>query len=358
MGNRLLPLYIFLAVFVVIATIFGFYYLFNSAVPPNLPEDKPTAQKGQNETANRETQLMIKAADSQHLFLSWHFLPGDTARLEIFRTKKGTNDWIHWKTINVNTGALAGGSTEIVGGENDDLSQYSYYVESVTSIGLITWISATTEPLASTAPTIFTMITGGGSNEGGDTIIITGAPPPGGNENPAESGGSPPPTTTPPTDGETENPSPGQNPGGTPPISPPPAEPPSGGTETGNPPSPPEPTIPPGGNIYYSPSGQIIGITGPPTYTFLVEYQHGNTIHIAWQNLPENADTLVVYRSPSSNGPWIELLKQSGITPGSPGEIGLIDDSITSPFYYRMEALASGNVAANYGPNFLPGINQ
>jgi len=82
-----------------------------------------------------------------------------------------------------------------------------------------------------------------------------------------------------------------------------------------------------------------------------------NKIELNWQNIPSGTDSLHVFRSATSTGPWTGLLIQYNPLIGTPGSIKIVDETVTQPFYYRMEARQGSQALGLYGPVFLAGLS-
>ncbi|MFH1246185.1 MAG: hypothetical protein V1489_00220 [Candidatus Liptonbacteria bacterium] len=261
--------------------------------------------------------------------LAWSNLPLSTTQINIYRTQKGKESWVKWKTINVDSSSLALGSVVI--DSKEDLANYYFYAEVLgTAPGGNSSSSAT-----------------GSSGSGAQPIILWQS---------SSTVIEPPPDDLPGNPTSTPNPQPGNlpTPSGTPNPAPAPtpqaSSTPPAGPGTSNPPQSTS-TV-----IYYTPSGTISGSSTVQTHAdFWVERVNGG-IEVGWQNLPAGTETVIVYRATGESGPWLELLTQTD--PDSPSSLRMVDNTLYIPHYYRMEAIKNHIVVSRYGPLYLPAMSQ
>ncbi len=238
-----------------------------------------------------------KGKKSNLVVIRWGNLPAGTTKLNIFISKKSSNNWSLWQTVSISSDELSGGSTSFNANSTIAGGGYSFYAEAQPGNGLgPLWTSSSTNPTSGTPPT----------------------PP---------TPGTPPPSTAPP-----------------PPASPPPPPPP---------PAPPSaPSGNPSGTTYYTPSGGISGSLVPQTANFWVQHVNNKSLEIGWQNIPADADDVIIYRSQNSGGPWVQILDQKN--PASSYSIGLVDNTLYDTYYYKMDVFRGGSQIAEYGPVVLP----
>ncbi len=282
--------------------------------------------------------LVIKGSGrSRTLVVHWNDLPQGTDALNVFRGKTGTpsEHWSLWKTISIAPGMRAEGTSSIALG-NIALGGYSFYVQAVgtgngnaTGTGASTsgtaggqtvmWTSGITEPsLATSTAPIHGTQTQGGPASGTATATSTSST-----------------TTTSSITASTTTSS------ATTSVS---------GASSG--------TVPSGGTSYpygipyYNPQAQITAY-GTTSVNFSV--QHVNqSIQMEWRDLPTSTNLIVISRSPSSSGPWNQLLTQNN--PGTTGSysLSLVDGTLNDPYYYLLVASHDSSTLAAYGPVYLP----
>lgn len=310
----------------------AFFYAFESSLPTIEPVRAPASSALPAPApipvpVKPEVSIWIK--NGKTVVVEWRHLPLLTSRIDIFRGKGSGAAYAFWKSLNIAGSDLNSGSQEIRVSAGDAPMTYFYYIASFSGDGSSLWTSTSTPP--TTEPPV--------------------VPPP--------IATTPPPTTTlpPATTTPTSTP-PVTNPTSTP-TSTPPVTTSTEPVATTTPPvvSSTNPfAYPPGSILFYSPSGQITGYIVPVTYTFWAQYID-NKIELNWQNVPSDTDSLYVFRSAASSGPWTSLLTQYHPTIGAPGSIKIVDETVSQPFYYRMEARAGSQTLGIYGPVFLPGLS-
>lgn len=291
---------------------------------PNIPAAPPAPVVPKDP---KVTLTIEKSKDGNTLLIQWENLPNNTTALNIFRTVKGKSNWSLWKTITIGSGELGNGSAEINIG-NATFSNYSFYTEAVTggngpgngtstSKGDTLWTSPPTDIIVPTStpnppPNGNTQ---GGGNQNGSSTNDNHVPPP-----PAPP--APPQSSSTPGSG---------NGGGTP---------------------------PPQGTPYYNPQLQISSYGSDQSGSFWVQHVD-QKIQIGWQSLPPDATSIVVYRSPNQDGPWITaVLTQENPDVNSAYSIQIVDDTLDQPYYYEMQALAESTTIATYGPVYLPPVEK
>lgn len=251
----------------------------------------------------KENPLIRFVLKGGKFVVEWENLPLDTSYLDVFR-RKGKGLWEKWRTIVISAGDRYQGSAEIQLAKGEAASGYMYYAQATSG--------GNTPPLWSSSSTTATV-----------ESPIPISPPPA------------TPTSTPPPTSETSS------------VTSPPATPPSTSTTQAT------DTI-----IYYTPSGEVSGTASTTqTANFWVLYVH-NQIEINWQNLPSNTNKFFVERSTSSNGPWTLLLEQKDPDVIGPSFIRVLDDSVSSPHYYRMRVFEGTTLLQTYGPQLLNPIGQ
>lgn len=268
-----------------------------------------------SETKKPEVHLYKKHGG---LILSWNNLPSGTEYVNIYRSKRGEEKWTKWKTVDLGENSLDGGFISVKSG--DDLNGYVFYAEAVMIAENSGSGSGENDEFASGEIILWT-----------SSSTVLEAPPP-----------------TSPINATTTGPAaPNETPTSTPSDSPP--QTPENQTSTPSLPSSTENNIPE--EVYYTPSGEIAGSVPAQTETFWVTHVNRN-IEIGWQNIPDSK-TVIVYRSLYENGSWSELLRQND--PPSAYSMRLIDNTLGTSHYYRMEALTSAGTS-KYGPIFLPAL--
>ena len=285
------------------------------------------------------TFVIEKTAQKNNLLVHWENLPANTTALNIFRRPAGTDSTgTLVATLSLLDDNLENGSTSINLG-NFNAKGYSFYAEAIGG-------DSGTSPDATSSPT--------------STIIWTSDPviplPPGtpssttGNSS-SDNGGSQNQTptstatttqsinaTTSPTSTQTGGGNGSDMGSGT-------STTPSSTSGSGDGPNPNQ-------NAYYTP--QIQGIGGTPDRgTFWVQHMN-QIIEIGWQGLPEGVTSIVIARSPSSTGPWNQLLQEQNPSTNGSSSLQLVDGTVGDPYYYQMTALSGTTTVLTYGPDYLP----
>lgn len=336
MGARALRYYILGGLILLVIGAGGaFFYAFETALPNIEPviAPKPVAPSepiAPSEPAKPEISIWIK--DKRTLVVEWRNLPSLTSRIDIFRGKGGKTLLSFWKSFGVADTNLASGSREITVPIGDAPTSYFYYLTSIAENGSSLWTSTTTVPTTVPPVFIFPPVT---TPPPIVIILPTSTTPTPTSTTPIVIA----PTSTIPTSTTPEATSTVPTPTSTLPI-----------PTSSNPFS-----YPPGSILFYSPSGEITGYIVPSTYTFWAQYVD-NKIELNWQNIPTGTDSLHVFRSVTSTDTWVSLLIQYNPPIGVPGSIKIVDETVTQPFYYRMEARQGTQTLGIYGPVFLPGL--
>ena len=281
------------------------------------PETKPS-EISPSPPAPPQPSVRLTVKDNKTLIVEWEHLPSGTELIEILRRRLGSTKWTNWKNIRV-SGNLERGSAEITITDGSSPYDYSYTFNAVGGGGGL-WVSPVSGfqgNQTSTTP----IVTGGGTTTGGSTGT------------PTSTGGSQTTTTLETGGGPTST---GQTGGQTP-------------TSTVNDTS----TL-----IYYTPSGQISTTTASTGHTESFWVLHVNKrIEVGWQNMPSGTVKVITSRSLNSNGPWTKLIEQRGTFGSTPYVIQLLDNTITSDYYYKLDARASNDtILQTFGPLFLPGL--
>jgi len=310
-------------------------------VPP-APSQKPAATSTPSQTP--EVNLQFK--DKNTLSVEWKNLPDGTSLVNIFRSPIKKNLWTKWKTIFTGAGS---GTGEITIGAKENLSSNSYYFQTVSASGDTLYTSPAAQPQTSAGspggqPPPAAPI--GGFNL---TMAATSTSTPGtptGQFNLANT--STQGNATPTTQYNLSNTSTSTPPGATSTAT----SSSQSTTTLGNLPTSSVTIFMKG--IYYSPQGIPTG-SGVQDADFWVLHVN-QYIEIGWQNLPSSTNAIVIYRSSSSTGPWMQIVEQTGIDSSIPSFIRLVDSAINIPHYYKMEALATTTLLTTYGPVFLPAL--
>jgi hypothetical protein len=308
------PMVLIVACMAVIS--FAFMYLGQEANRAIMEAvNQPTLQKIGTESPAGQPEIKVpsvavytyKNKNGRFFKISWENLPNGTTRLNIFRSKTGTSNWSLWKSLNVPTGSLSSGEIELKLASGELTGGYSFYTEAASDNGSSAtplWVSSSTEALP---------------------------PPP-------SAPTSTPPGENPPTSNPIEQLLP---PAEVAPSSTPVTPPSSTGTS-------PESTTT---IYYYTPQGTVSGSTNVSSSSpFWV--QHVNrAIEIGWQNIG-TTDKAMVSRSLNSNGPWTEIINQKN--PSDSYSIRLVDETLYTGHYYKLDIYSGTNIAESYGPIELP----
>jgi hypothetical protein len=242
------------------------------------------------------------------LTITWQNLPGGTTALDIFRGKgNNTSTYTLWQTLAVSSG---NGSANFTLGAADQ--GYNYYVQAEGGGGSGGENSTSTQVLWSSDPTT------------PSTPTPTPAATPASTPTPA--GATPTPSPTPGNNNQSPTPSPTGTPGN------------SNTTTTTY--------------TYYNPQVQGIGY-GTANGSFWVEHV-SQSIEIGWQDLPANANTIIISRSQSDSGPWNQMLAEQNPAENGSSSITLVDGTLDEPYYYEMTALDGSTTLGTYGPIYLP----
>lgn len=260
------------------------------------------------EIQKKITKILLTKKNKNTVTLAWENLPENTAFINLYRTKIGSDAWMFWKKVSVDASALAAGAVDIALGRTETTDGYEFYAEATTNggggtNGEVLWTSTST--VVTLPPT---------------------TPPPGTPQSPTSS------TPTPPTPTPTST-----SPSGTPSST-------TGGSQ--------QPLYPAGATPYYNPQSAFTGYTTPQSATFWVEHVD-DRIRIGWQNLPTGTNRVIVSRSLVQNGPWEKLLEQQNPVVTGPYTIQIVDSAVTQDHYYRLETFNGTQSLGIFGPVFL-----
>lgn len=307
--------YIIVAVLVVIlGGVVGSYVLYKrnlgSSTIQITPEGKQVLVENQESTSSQAALLetpkvsfeIKKEAKKRHLFIYWENLPNDTVGLNIFISKSNTNNWSLWQKISIPQDKIDEGNTELNINSDIGTGGYSFYTEALSNQSETLWTSSSTP-----------------------AVYATSTPP---QESQTQTSSSPP--GSPPTSQNPENP----------PINPT-TQDQSATTSSSD-----------GTTYYYSPQGSISGSSVEQAASFWVQHLN-KTIEIGWQNIPPNATKVIIYRSSNSSGPWSIILEQQNPVTDRPYTIGLVDNTLNNPYYYKMNVLSGSSIVGEYGPLLL-----
>lgn len=315
----------------IFGAIFYFYFTLKSTIQIQTERVDLTRDcvKILNSYKNRKLMVILCVKDDESLVLVWQNLPKSVTSINIYRTEKGSDTQILWKTVNVD------GTTGSTSVGFEDGGPATYNAEGVNSKGEVVVRSVGTVPTGGAGASL--------------SAPLRASPPP---ETPPTSntggqGSGQNQTNSTSSQGNNSNPESGQPTSTTLGNQPPPPPPP-----------PPPPSPPPNDTstiIYYTPSGQVAGTSSMPTTTFWV--QHVNQkIEIGWQNIPSSTTKLVILRSKTENSGYEQLfIQQDPITAGN-DFIRLEDNTVRDSYYYKMEARTNTSLIQSYGPTFLPAI--
>lgn len=271
------------------------------------------------ETVSGNTLVRLYRENVLALVLVWKNVPLSATHIVIYRSPAHGNRWERWKVVTLTAGGSGAVRIQLT---ETDANNYDYYFEAISrppnsGDGLeaaagetALWTSPRIQsgPLAQYLPPVTVRIGSFAS--------------------------------------EVKPPSPVSGPAVTAVPSVAPAPPPTSGQ------SPSLPLFDPNRIYYYRPDGTLSGSTPLPSDNFWVAVING-AAEIGWRNLPQNTDTVIVYRARQNSGPWTTLFRQENIVPGASRSIRLADNTLTETHYYRFEALSGGTVVVAYGPLIL-----
>src|SRR5258708_6729870 len=177
---------IVLGTFILLGGAFFFVLYWGSKLPviPNPVPAQYTPPAPPAPPAPSAWVSLEKSKKGNLLHVKWSNLPANTTALHVFRSLKGKNNWVLWKTITPDN--LAGGDIAINIG-NADYSNYDFYIQAVgsgngTGAGeTVIWTSSSTN--TQTPPPPPPPDNGGGNstgtgNGGGDNNPPPPPPPP------------------------------------------------------------------------------------------------------------------------------------------------------------------------------------
>ena len=264
----------------------------------------------------------LRLSSDGTLYFAWEKLPNGTTAVNIYRARKGTQDWKLWKTVQI-TGDLEKGLLQLQNSGTEKLSDFDFYYEAINGDGATLWkseideISPYTPPREDLVnPNPNSTSTNTTSTTSTNTSSNNNNPPPNNSTSTEEVSSSTPPTnqtSTPPGEGITSYPS--------------------------------------GTIVYYTPSGEVSGTRLYDT-SFWAEIVN-NKIQLGWQNLPSNTTELIIERSSDSTGPWTTILYQEKPEIIGPYTISLLDAAVSSPFHYRLRSFIDGSELISLGPLYI-----
>jgi hypothetical protein len=88
---------------------------------------------------------------------------------------------------------------------------------------------------------------------------------------------------------------------------------------------------------------------------FWVQYVNRH-IEVGWQNLPPQTTLVKALRATNQGGPWEELFEQGSIDPRGPIHIRLVDSSMDTPHWYKVETWVDNTLLGTFGPVFLDAL--
>lgn len=276
------------------------------------PQDTNIIALSPSAPKSEGTGVTIGIKDGKTLILSWQNLPTGTSRIDVFRAKLACESWSKWKTTEVKDPNQ--GSVEIKANEN--ISSNCFYFKAVSESGAQLWSSTPQSQIA--------YLNGGSTSQTG------------------ESNGGQNQQTSQSTSTSTSNQTQGQTSTSTA------TQTTSTATQTTS--TTAQPTSTPTQSTSTVPD--IVH-----TENFWVEHVN-ERIEIGWQNMSSGTQKIAVSRSTTENGPWIKLFEQQGPFENKPYVIRLLDETIDSPRYYKLEALSSsGATLQTFGPLLLLALN-
>ncbi|MGC9599203.1 MAG: hypothetical protein ABSE18_02345 [Minisyncoccia bacterium] len=300
-----------LGLFALTAIVF-FYTLYRGSelqpqafpVPPPNATPLPTAP-----TTPGATFTVYKSKNGNIFVVRWQNLPEDTVALNILR------NGAPWQSIPVSPNEIASGSAKFNIGKQL-FSNDVFSLEAVSGRGASNnlWSSSSTTP-----------------------TISTSTPP---NNSPSSSEGTTISSSSTNLNQTSSTPATNQNP----PL--PPSPSPSSSSSS---------TSSAQGIPYYTPEIQISGYGEKQSGEFWVQHVD-QKIQIGWQDLPSQATSIVIFRSPNNDGPWVAMLTQAN--PGGTYSLQIVDNTLGLAYYYEMNALAGSTTIATYGPVYLPAVGQ
>lgn len=261
------------------------------------------------------TKIYLQLKKGKRLSVSWENLPLGTIQLNIFIARQKSGDWSLWKTITISQNQIARGSLEFAINQSVADGGYSFYLQALSAQSQPVWTSPPTQPTTVTQ------------------TRTSGSQPP-----------QPPATTNPPA-GTTTSGTSGSQPATNPTTTS--ATTSTSATSTASTTQTSTSTTASGTTTYYNPQGTASTTTTSTTSNFSVQHIN-NTINISWQNISAGSDNAVVSRSPSANGPWAAVFNQQN--PATSYSIGIVDGTVNSPYYYKMDLFRSGLNIGGYGP--------
>lgn len=325
--------YFLILLVILAAIIIGTSLFINSIGPKTSPSAGTPTQSAPNSTSQSTATLTLTRTAHATVIAQWAYLPGDTVRIDIFRSPKNKNLWEKWLSINLPQQGAANGTAEFHISPNENLSAYAYYFQTITSSGTASFTSPVITPVSFSPGEHISFSTPPATPQTTTSSAPTSQP-----QSTSSPALFPSPSQTPPTSPSSSIPSPQSAPPGAP------SGFPTSSVSRNN------------TGTYYTP--QIIPSgSGTQDANFWVLHVNQN-IEIGWQNLPSSTDMVIVLRAQSENGPWTTLLEQKNPSVSDPYFIRILDESITATYYYLMRAFRGGTIVQSYGPLMLAGIAQ
>lgn len=262
------------------------------------------------------------------MVLLWDGVAEETKKINIYRKNKDSDELTLWQTVTIPAGSISG-SFEL--GKVENPETFIYEFQGISADGKVIWKA--TGVAQNTSGTNNGGTPGGsgnGQNSSSSSQNLPSNTPPPSNQPP----NNPPPSDLPPVQNQTTTP------------------------PTGNqlPPNGQQPDICniPGYICYYSPSGQVTGTSTAQTASFWVAHVN-RKIEIGWQNLTDDITRVIVYRSPTRNN-WVKLLDQNNPILSGPYSFQLNDNTVSDPYYYKMETYAGTSRKETLGPILLEAL--
>lgn len=293
----------------ILAALLGFIYTLQyfGTRPKEMQPGTPVAAPA----ASHEPGIRVKVDNSTTITIEWNNLPDGTVKLLVYRAKKGTEDWKLWKTIVLKNGEQGGSFSFNL--STGDAYSYKYYGQAVSENGNSAWKGAPFEAQPTTPETEIPP-----QSQSPINFPSNSTPTPATNSSSAQSSASIP-------------------------------------SEPSSPALPSSPTSATSA-LYYTPSIQPSSNTDPtPKDDFWVQHT-SNYIEIGWQNLSASATRVIVYRASDDTGLWSSLLNQQITSENRSFVIRLLDNSLNTPHYYKMETYSDADIMKTYGPILLPAL--
>jgi len=268
------------------------------------------------------TITLQKTSNGPRLTVQWEYLPDGTVKIEIFRAASPTSPGVLIGTVAVASSSLAGGSASFnIPGKDQD----GYYYGIAAGDDGLPLFNSTPAPLVNTSSTSPPLAPSSNSGNGAQTTSPTLSSPSSSQSQTQNQNNQTPATTTNENTPQENN---------------------SSGIENTS-------TV-----TYYTPQGSISG-TASETATENFWVQHvDQKIQIGWQNLPLDTNRIVISRSASDDGPWVAVLTQNNPVVDMPYSIQIVDDTLGSAYYYKMDGHETNGTTNTYGPVLLGPLSQ